>query len=298
MNGWTLGNISGIKVKVHWTFALLPLYIYLSSLVAGSGLAGATLSVIFVLAIFACVLLHELGHAFAARQFGIPTRDITLLPIGGVAALESIPQNPLQEMWIAVAGPLVNVAIAAVLLLVIGSEAAFNGSFLGQLALANIALVIFNMIPAFPMDGGRVLRSSLALFMKWTAATQVAVAVGKVVAFALGFAGLFSGNFMLVFVALFVFVAANAELYNVQHADLQQRVPNEGHWNEAFADAVPANTPAGKVAMWLASRHATYCRVVESGRTIGTVTKEQLLTALANGRGQTPIGRLIVSPAR
>lgn len=293
MTGWTLGKVSGIEIRLHWTFVLLPIYIYFSSLASGFGIAGATTSVLLVLAIFGCVLLHELGHAFAARQFGIPTRDITLLPIGGVAALERIPRNPLQEMWIAVAGPLVNVVIAAALLLLIGFGGIFNGGFFASLALANIVLVLFNLIPAFPMDGGRILRSSLALFTNWHHATEIAVSVGKILAVGLGFAGLLSGNIMMLFVAMFVWFAANSELAMARTRPREARQSSEVQWNLHSDEGVPASTTAKKAAMWLASRRGTYCRVVESGKTIGTVTKAQLLSALSRGLGQTPIGKMI-----
>ena len=116
MNGsWYLGRLTGIDIRIHWTFLLLPVWIYFSSLAAGSGVGAATAAVAFVLAIFGCVLLHELGHSLMARQFGIPTRDITLLPIGGVARLQRMPRNPWQELAIAIAGPAVNVVIATLI---------------------------------------------------------------------------------------------------------------------------------------------------------------------------------------
>lgn len=318
MNSWTLGKISGINIRVHWTFLLLPIYIYFSSILAGSGLAAAVLTVVFVLAIFGCVLLHELGHALAARQFGIHTRNITLLPIGGVASLERIPRKPLQELWIAVAGPLVNVAIAASLFLamwlgIIGSFG--TGGFLQHLALANVVLVLFNMIPAFPMDGGRVLRSTLAMFTDWNQATEIAVSVGKFAAVGFGILGLLSGNLLLVIVAVFIYFAAHSELVAAttlpntawrgvpeQPYENGREDGSDGIWisdasiNDADGDienSVPSTLSTSSVAAWLANRKADYCRVVESGREIGTVTKSQLLVALSRGLGSLPIGNLV-----
>ena len=144
MNAWNLGTVFGIHIRIHWTFLLLPLWIFSSAVLAGVGISSAISTLIFVFAIFGCVLLHELGHALAARQFDIPTRDITLLPIGGVASLERMPRNPWQELWIAAAGPLVNVAIAIVLLLGLFLSAG-SQPFLLQLAYANIALVPYNI---------------------------------------------------------------------------------------------------------------------------------------------------------
>jgi Zn-dependent protease len=212
-----LGNIAGIGVYIHWSFWLLPAWILLS---AGGGLAGALASVVFVFAVFGCVVLHELGHALMARRLGIGTRDITLYPIGGVASLERMPRRPAHELAIALAGPAVNVLIAAALfgLLVVGGIGTqgllfdfAGGAFLANLLFVNVALVVFNMLPAFPMDGGRVLRAFMAMRLPYLRATEIAVRVGQTVAVVLGLVGLFSGGTLL-FVAFFVFVAAQAEL--------------------------------------------------------------------------------------
>jgi Zn-dependent protease len=222
---WKLGNVAGIGVYIHWSFWLLPVWILLS---AHGGLGGALSSVLFVFAIFGCVVLHELGHALMARHFNIGTRDITLYPIGGVASLERIPKQPSQELAIALAGPAVNVVIAAalfVLLLVVGVGTQglvftfAGGSFLVNLLLVNVALVVFNMLPAFPMDGGRVLRALLAMRLPYLRATEIAVRVGQGVAIVLGLVGLFTGG-TIVFVALFVFLAAQAELSMARRNEL------------------------------------------------------------------------------
>ncbi len=311
-NSWELGSVSGIKLRVHWTFLLLPIWIYFSTIMAGSGIAAAATSVLFVLAIFGCVLLHELGHAMAARQFGIATRDITLLPIGGVASLERIPRKPLQELWIAVAGPLVNVAIATVIFLGLSfspiSVLPAAGHFLGQLGLVNVVLVLFNMIPAFPMDGGRVLRSFLAMFMDYVQATNIAATVGQVCAVGLALLGLFSGNVMLILVAGFVFLAARAEnMFVSGQSSGIQFVPQsdsvvdespktlsqaEGVW---FRDdeAVPASLSVSSVAAWLSSQRRDHCTVVDSGRIIGEITKTQLIAAIYRGLGRLPVGQLV-----
>ncbi len=320
MNAWDLGTISGIRIRVHWTFLLLPLYVYFSSLFAGSGTIAAAISILFVLAIFGCVLLHELGHALAARQFGIGTRDITLLPIGGVAALERMPKQPWQELWIAVAGPLVNVVIATVLFsglaLSFGSPPGIFRSFLVQLAMANIVLVVFNLIPAFPMDGGRVLRSILAMYLDFGTATRVAVKVGKTLAVGFGLFGLFSGNFMLVLLAMFVYFAAHSEQSQLggsipvkpqfdesaQAVWIHQSEPDvdrssAGIWftDQPVAEevTVPSTLNASSVSAWLTSRHANVCSVIDSGRVLGRITRARVLAACAQGYGNVPIGRLL-----
>lgn len=324
MRAWDLGTISGIRIRVHWSFLLLPMYIYFSSLLSGSGMMAAIVSIIFVLAIFGCVLLHELGHALAARQFGIGTRDITLLPIGGVAALERMPRKPWQELWIAVAGPLVNVVIAATLFIGIALSplptGGFVGGFLRQLALANVILVVFNMIPAFPMDGGRVLRSVLAMFVDYSDATAVAVTVGKVVAVGFGLLGLFSGNLMLLFVAAFVYLAAHSELSQIarrQPSHFSQHSFSGDRWSRHqraespqgeseiwFSDdpsgsanretlTVPATLAIRSVAAWLSNRHEQACSVIESGTVLGQITRSHLMEACAQGLGHLPVGRML-----
>jgi Zn-dependent protease len=220
-----LGDIAGIGVYVHWSFWLLPAWILLS---AGGGLAGALASVVFVFAVFGCVVLHELGHALMARQFNVGTRDITLYPIGGVASLERIPRRPAHELAIALAGPAVNVLIAAALLVVLtvgrvgaqGLLADFaGGSFLVNLLFVNVALVVFNLLPAFPMDGGRVLRAFVAMRLPYLRATEIAVRVGQAVAVLLGLIGLFVGG-TLPFIAFFLFLAAQAELVTARRSEL------------------------------------------------------------------------------
>src|SRR3984893_6689963 len=217
---WSLkvASISGIEVRIHLTFLLFLAWIWVSYYRV-AGLAGAVQGVLFVLALFACVLLHEFGHAFAARGFGIATPDITLLPIGGVARLSRIPEKPWQELVVAIAGPLVNVVIAAALISVIHGSAALEQleylespriELLAKLASVNVMLVLFNLIPAFPMDGGRVLRALLAMAMPYAQATQVAAWIGQGLAVVFGIFGLF-GNPLLIFIAFFIFAGAQQE---------------------------------------------------------------------------------------
>lgn len=222
MNGsWKLGQLAGVHVQIHWTFLLLPLLVAWSTW-SSAGAAAAFGAVIFVLAIFGCVILHELGHALAARQFGIKTQDITLLPIGGVARLQRMPGQPLQEFVIALAGPAVNVLIAASLLGMLRLQGVvpaqtltlelIQTSFLTRLMWTNVILVLFNLLPAFPMDGGRVLRSLLALAVSYVRATQIAVVVGRIMALAFAAWAFYGGNWMLLFIAVFVYLAGSSEL--------------------------------------------------------------------------------------
>ena len=203
-------------MKLHVTFLLLLAWIG-AAYYAQGGTAAAVAGLLFILLIFASVLLHEFGHVLAARRYGIETPDITLLPIGGVARLKRMPDDPKQELVVALAGPAVNVLIAAVLFVVVGSmatpeEMARPGaaSLLAQVLTINVVLVLFNLLPAFPMDGGRVLRAFLAMRMSYVRATGIAARVGQGMAFLFGFVGLFI-NPLLIFIAFFVYLGATQE---------------------------------------------------------------------------------------
>lgn len=218
---WRLGNAFGIGLFVHWSFLLIPALVLFAKL--NEGMAAAIAGVGLVLALFGCVLLHELGHALMARSYGIGTRDITLYPIGGVARLERMPDQPMAEILIAIAGPLVNVVIAGGLWLGFQlsgrplSLDVLSHNFLIQLLVANVGLVVFNMIPAFPMDGGRVLRAFLALFMNRVSATEIAVGVSRVLAVGFVIWALSPyGSAMLVVIAAFLFLAGAQELKMVR----------------------------------------------------------------------------------
>ncbi|MGA8481364.1 MAG: site-2 protease family protein [Chthoniobacterales bacterium] len=217
---WSLkvASVAGIEVRIHLTFLLFLAWIWFSYYQV-AGLPGAVQGVLFILSLFACVLLHEFGHAFAARAFGIATPDITLLPIGGVARLTRIPDKPWQELVVAIAGPLVNVVIAAALIFVVHRSAELEQlqylesprvELLSKLASVNVMLVLFNLIPAFPMDGGRILRALLAMTLPYAQATQIAAWIGQGLAVVFGIFGLF-GNPLLIFIAFFIFAGAQQE---------------------------------------------------------------------------------------
>jgi Zn-dependent protease len=225
-----IATVFGIEVRIHVTFLLFLAWIWISYYQVG-GLSGAIQGVLLILALFTCVLLHEFGHAFAAREFGIKTPDITLLPIGGVARLSRIPEKPWQELVVAIAGPLVNVVIAAALYFVVQGTTEFlqidrlenpRIQVLDMLYSINVMLVVFNMIPAFPMDGGRVLRALLAMAMPYSRATQIAAWIGQGLAVLFAFIGVLSyqgitffgirGSPFLIFIAFFIFVAAQQEV--------------------------------------------------------------------------------------
>ncbi len=219
---YRIARLAGIDVKVHWTFLILLGWIFFSYYRETNQIETGLYGIGFVLAVFACVLAHEYGHALTARRFNVRTRDITLLPIGGLASLERLPEKPSEELLVAIAGPLVNVAIAIVLaiyLAVTGQLGNFTSEFdqlnprffAENLLLVNVILVLFNLIPAFPMDGGRVLRALLA--MRWTRAkaTRFAAGIGRTLAVGFVIVGFIWGNYWLVFIGLFVYLGAGAE---------------------------------------------------------------------------------------
>ena len=231
---WKLGQIAGIDVFVHATFLLI--FLVFPGVFEGGPLSP--LNILLVLSVFGCVLLHELGHALMARRFGIQTRDITLYPIGGVARLERMPRAPGAELLIALAGPAVNFAIAAVLwpLLLLGAESASLSMpvvFLECLLSINIFLGLFNLVPAFPMDGGRVLRAFLSNWLGRLKATVIAARVGRVLAVCFGVAVLvYTQNPIHIALAAFIFMAARAEEAQVRAEEGRHAYTsgNQGIW--------------------------------------------------------------------
>jgi Zn-dependent protease len=256
MTNITLGRPMGIRVSVHWTFWLLPAFVLFANLGTSSVLStGMSLAVLF--AVFGCVALHELGHAAAAKLFGIGTRDIVLYPLGGVANLERMPRNPIQEIVVALAGPAVNVAIAGLLLPLVlmdgygtdGAGGTLLGAFAEQLLIANLFLVAFNMLPAFPMDGGRVFRAALALFVPRVTATNVAASVGTGFAIlfgvlgTLGMMGVVNVSPMLLVLAVFLFTVGQAEAQGVREEEAERRVRGFRGVRLGWPVAQPAYVP-------------------------------------------------------
>jgi len=226
---WKLGRVSGIDLYLHPTFLLVLLF-------AGMYGGGVT-SILLMASIFGCVVLHELGHALTARRFGIETEDITLYPIGGVARLRRMPRAPGAELLIALAGPAVNLLIVLALqgLVVLGFLTGLESdlplwSFVGVLTTANLVLALFNLIPAFPMDGGRVLRASLSGLLGRVRATTVAATIGQVLAVLFGVYSLVNGHFFQVFLAMFIFAAAGAELASVIEEERRREFGSGGVW--------------------------------------------------------------------
>lgn len=284
---WKLGRLAGIDIRVHATLLLLVGWVLFSQLVGGSGALAAAGAIAFLVAVFGSIVLHELGHALTARRFGIGTRDITLLPIGGVASLHRMPKAPKQELWIALAGPAVNFAIAAVLFVWLSATGTWasltalgvaSGPFAERLLVANVSLGLFNLIPAFPMDGGRVLRALLALRIDRARATAIAAKIGQALAIVFGAVGVFS-NPMLVFIAIFIWMAAASESARVT-AESALTGLRVGQAMVTRFETLAATDPLGRAAGVLLTTSQEEFPVLERGVMIGLLTRDDLMRGL------------------
>jgi Zn-dependent protease/CBS domain-containing protein len=264
----------------------------------GQSLAVVVRGLGLYLSLFGCVLLHEYGHALTARRYGIKTRDITLLPIGGLARLERMPDQPAQEFWVAIAGPAVNVAIAGILFLVLSLSggapefkfaSTLSGSFLNQLMVVNVFLAAFNLLPAFPMDGGRVLRSLLAMRMDYARATQIAATLGRVMAFVFGFYAVMpNGPKMLLLIAFFVWIGASQEASLAQMKSTLGGIPVSEAMLRDFYTLTPKDSLGRAVELILAGSQHDF-PVVEDGRTVGILSRNSLMAALAKHGAQADV---------
>ena len=287
--GWSLniGKIAGTQIRIHITFLLFLAWIFASDYASGGANAAWT-GLAFMLLLFTCVLLHEFGHILTARGFGVPTPYVTLLPIGGVAQLERIPEEPWQEFLIAIAGPMVNVVIAIALVVLAGASlnvdamhAAAGGtiSLVDRLALVNVFLAVFNLIPAFPMDGGRVLRALLAVRLGFVRATEIAASIGQGLAFVFGFLGLFY-NPILVFIAIFVYLAASSEAHLVALRAMSQGVPVGAAMMTQYATLMPDAHVDEAVQLLLQTSQGEFPVVDGAGKPVGLLGRGDLIRAL------------------
>ncbi len=291
-------------VLVHWTFLLLPAYIAFSGFQNGAGLRQILVEVGLVLIVFLCVVLHEFGHALTAKRFGVGTRDITLLPIGGIASLERMPEDPKQEFWITIAGPMVNLVIAGLAFLLIAlsgmtlvlgdafSDITSWSSVLAFIFASNLGLFVFNLVPAFPMDGGRILRSLLSMFLPRVKATRIATIVGRVLAVGFVVYGLWQGAPFLAVIGVFIFMAAGAE---------QRQVSSQSRLKALLVRDVmipaPLELPAGTSLQdaWNAltlDDHPVLVVKSHSGY-LGVVMREDLRSKLASGDREGDVQTLV-----
>lgn len=300
---WRIGRFAGIDVFVHATFLLLVVWVYLENQQSGGSFNSFLHSLLFLLTVFAIIVMHEFGHALAARRYGIRTRDITLLPIGGVARLERMPEEPRQELVVALAGPAVNLAIVILLTLVLTPAALLGslremhlpgGAFLLRLLWVNVWLIVFNMIPAFPMDGGRVLRALLAMFTRdYNTATQIAARIGQGMAILFFIAGAFLGwNPMLILIAVFIWFSAGGEARMVGVRAALSGLTIARVMIPQFQTISPRDPLASVVTHILAGFQHDF-PVVDSGHVVGLLPREDLIAALKQRGDDTPAGEIM-----
>jgi Zn-dependent protease/CBS domain-containing protein len=284
---WKLGTFAGIEVYIHATFMLLIAWVGYSHWLENQNWGEVFSGILFILALFACVILHEYGHALTARKYGIKTRDITIYPIGGVARLERMPEKPVEELWVALMGPAVNVVIAAGLfaylaltssLVPLGELTISSGSFIERLMMINISLVLFNLIPAFPMDGGRVLRALLAMRMDYVKATQIAANIGQGMALLFGLVGLF-GNATLLFIAFFIWIGASQEAGATQMKNAISGIPVGRAMLTDYKSLSPRD-PLSQMSQLILAGSQHDFPVLDNDLVVGVVTRDDFLAAL------------------
>lgn len=303
--GWSfrLFRVQGIDVKVHVTFVLILVWAaYTWSNSTGEGVQGALFGVVATLLLFGSVLLHEMAHSLQAIKYGMRVRDITLLPIGGVSQMDEMPEKPGQELRITIAGPLVNFAIAALLIVIGGvlnarsvvtvdelisslGKANWQG-MLAYLTMANLGLGLFNLIPAFPMDGGRVLRSLLSMAMDHTRATALAVSIGQGLALLLGLLGFLGGNYFLVLIAIFIWMGAGAEGKQVEVKSVLREIRVGQAMTHQPQTLLPDDPLGRAVELTLSTAQADF-PVIRDGQLVGLLTQGDLLQGL-QAPGETP----------
>lgn len=305
---WPIARIAGIDVKIHATFLLI---VVLGAMQWSSfGLAGMAFGALLMLALFLCVTLHEFGHGLVAQRFGIPVQEIVLLPIGGVAALARNPSKPLHELLIAAAGPAVNVVLAVVLSLMLGLHASWNGlstdhlvkafgagpslaTALIWLLNANIFLVLFNLTPAFPMDGGRILRGLLGFVTDWGRATRIAAVTGQVIAVGMFLFAIFGGHIMLGIIAAFIFLAAGST-YAEEQARSVLSTWRVGDAYNKHALTLTEHDRVSRVVDYLLTSYQPDFAVLRGRELVGVVLRDKVLEALSTLPGDTTVDRLML----
>ena len=303
--GWsfTIGRFKGTVIRVHITLILFLVWIGFAAYLK-NGPQAAFDSLLFISTIFICITLHEFGHILTAKHFGIVSPQVTLLPIGGAASMDRMPDKPYQELFIATAGPAVNLVIALALLLVLKAFDFHSAlriddptiSLTQRLVAANIFLALFNLIPAFPMDGGRVLRALLAMWLGQKKATNIAATVGQCFAILLGFAGFF-GNPMLIFIAIFIFMAASGEAQMTNEAETTKDFRAAQAMETCIATIRPEATLREAVEAFLASSQDELPLVDTEGKCRGMLSRADLVEALRDTQPDMPIAPFAKDPA-
>jgi Zn-dependent protease len=288
-----IGRLSGIDVKVHWTFFLLLAFFAFIGYRASGSLLGALAPTVTIVALFLCVLLHEFGHSLVAQRLGIRIQSITLLPIGGVSNMETLPEKPADEVKITIAGPLVNVVLALIffgvaLLLGAGplmpsdlfTSIGSVGKFFFYLGYLNVVLAVFNLLPAFPMDGGRILRGLLASRLGALRATEISSIVGQVFAVAFFLIGLLSGNLLLALVAVFIFFGASGESQMVRQRELTRGlIVSDVMGTRSHTETVTPYHTFGQVLDSVIHGYQEDFSSSTTGKLVGMITRQEIMTA-------------------
>ncbi|WP_369764712.1 M50 family metallopeptidase [Flavobacterium sp. WC2429] len=294
-----LGKVAGIGLFIHWTFSLLLLFIIFVNYRSGYNILQITWSIAFILSIFITVVLHELGHALAAKNYGIKTKDITLLPIGGLARLEKLPEKPIEELIVAFAGPMVNLFLALLtsifvtvpeneeLLMTQLSGGINSHNFLLNFLIVNLALAIFNLIPAFPMDGGRILRALLAFKFQRHTATKIAARIGQLLAIGFIFIGFFSNPF-LIFIGIFVIMGAQMETEYTASKYLLKGYTVRDVVMKQY-QTIDANQPIKRAIELLLDSQSKIFLITANSQPVGTLNRDQIIIALSEKGENTPI---------
>lgn len=293
----TIGSIAGTRIRLHLTFLIFLAWIGIADYLAG-GASAAVQSIVFILLVFFCVTLHEFGHIMMARHFGVNTPQVILSPIGGIAAMERMPEKPGQELLVALAGPLVNVAIGAVLLAAgtsfagLGTQSFDSLTLAQRLLLVNVMLVLFNLIPAFPMDGGRVLRAVLAMNMGPLRATALAARIGQ------GFAVLFFvlglvWNPVLMFVGVFIYFAAGAEEQQAAFTDFASRLTAQDAMEPSPIVLAVGQPVSDAIDALLSSPQKEFPVVDGARRIVGLLDRDAMILGLRDRGAATPVGEVM-----
>ena len=310
-------TLRGIDIRLHFTFPLILIWgAFQFGWLTGQGLGGALFGVVVTLILFSIVVLHELGHSFAAQYYGVPVKQIVLLPIGGVAQLERMPEKPREELVIAIAGPAVNFVLAILMILIAlvfrqagwltnpleifgglnlgaGDGWARIQAVFGYIFAANLFLAIFNLLPAFPMDGGRVLRATLAIWLPYVKATRIAVNIGQLMAWGLGLWGFLGGGFFLILIAVFIYTGAGAEGRMVELRERFQGMTVAKAYTREVQVLSPSQTLHDAVELTLRSFQADF-PVCDGGKLVGMLTHQRIIEMLDQSGRDTLVGETMV----
>lgn len=296
-------KIKGISLYIHWTFFLLFAWIAIANERIGNNIEQIAWSLVFICAVFASVALHEFGHAFVASLFGIKAKNIVMLPIGGVASIEKFPGNPGQELAISIAGPLVNIIIAGILMLILqpypsiweskpGVSILHGHDFLYNLHLANLGLAAFNLIPAFPMDGGRILRALLGFRMNYVRATSIAATIGKIIAGLFIAFGIILYNVLLPLIGIFIIISASTEEYYLRLKSLVKGIKLKEVLMYDY-DSLQSDLTVGQVMDFMTTNHNKYFILMNGAEPIGSINRIEIIKAIAEKNFEQRIGKLV-----